>query len=157
MEYGVQSKKLEKIKFDNIEVDVDVCIVGIGSVPNTDFLKDSDLKMTGNGYIEVNAFFETSAEGVYAGGDVVVYPNTLYANRPMNISHWATAQSHGRYAALRMMKKSTDFTSVPFFWSMLFGKGLRFCGTVFDAENVHIEGDLEKLSFVAYYFDEYVA
>lgn len=152
----MQGKKLEKIKFDNIELDVDVCIVGIGSVPNTDFLKDSELKLTENGYIEVNAFFETSAEDVYAGGDVVVYPNTLFGNRLMNISHWQTAQSHGRYAALKMLKKSTEFKSVPFFWSMLFGKGLRFCGTVYDAENVFVDGELDKLCFVAYYFDEYV-
>ena len=59
----------------------------------------------------------------------------------------------GRYAGLAMLGKSTTFKSVPFFWSMVFGKGIRFAGTIQDPQNCIIEGDLEQLSFVALYFD----
>lgn len=68
-------------------------------------------------------------ENIFAGGDVVLYPNELFENQLVNIAHWQTAQIHGRFAALTMLGKSTTFKSVPFFWSMVFGKGIRFAGT----------------------------
>lgn len=113
---------------------------------------NSDIKLN-NAFIEVNEQFETSAENVWAGGDVVLYPNVLFDNALMNIAHWQTAQIHGRFAGLAMLGKSTSFTSVPFFWSGVFGKGIRFAGTIHDPANIIIEGDLEQLSFVAIYFN----
>lgn len=124
-----------------------------GSDPNTQFLADNaDIKLS-NSFIVVNEKFQTSAEDVYAGGDVVLYPNALFDNALMNIAHWQTAQIHGRFAALAMLDKTTSFTSVPFFWSAAFGKGIRFAGTIHDPKNVYIEGDLEQLSFVAIYYN----
>jgi hypothetical protein len=62
------------------------------------------------------------------------------------------AQHHGKIAALNMMGIESHLVSVPFFWSMVCGKSLRFAGSIVDSEDVIIEGDWDKFSVVAYYF-----
>lgn len=153
VDFVIEEQLIRKVTFEGTELEADVCIIGIGSDPNTQFLADNaDIKLS-NSFIVVNEKFQTSAEDVYAGGDVVLYPNALFDNALMNIAHWQTAQIHGRFAALAMLDKTTSFTSVPFFWSAAFGKGIRFAGTIHDPKNVYIEGDLEQLSFVAIYYN----
>ena len=48
--------------------------VQIGLVPNTEFLKDSDIALTKFGEIEVNAKGETNVPGIFAAGDVTTVP-----------------------------------------------------------------------------------
>jgi hypothetical protein len=59
----------------------------------------------------------------------------------------------GRVAALNMLNKHVPFNEIPYFWTMVFGKSLRYVGNVGDTsfDNVLIEGDLVKGEFVAYY------
>ena len=48
--------------------------VQIGLVPNTDWLKDSEVKLTQRGEIEIGLHNETSLEGVFAAGDATTVP-----------------------------------------------------------------------------------
>ena len=48
--------------------------VQIGLVPNTEFLKESDIVLTKFGEIEVNAKGETNVPGIFAAGDVTTVP-----------------------------------------------------------------------------------
>lgn len=41
----------------------------------------------------------------------------------------------GRVAALNMLKKPTKIESVPFFWTVLLGKSIRYTGRVFKCQN----------------------
>lgn len=41
-------------------------------------------------------------------------------------------------------------TAVPFFWSSMFGKSVRYCGYAPTFEDVIIHGDLENLKFAAF-------
>lgn len=68
---------------------------------------------------------ESNIKGVYAGGDNAYAP---ILDTTANIGHWQLAQYHGRIAALNMAGKQTEVQTVPFFWTMLFGKGVRFAG-----------------------------
>jgi len=104
-------------------------------------------------YVLVDNNFETSEKNVFAGGDIVKYPLNLFEDKIVNVGHWQTAQTHGRKAAMSMLGKSCQLKSVPFFWSMLFGKGLRFAGNNEGFKNVIIEGQLSELKFIAYYID----
>jgi hypothetical protein len=121
----------------------------IGSDPNVNYLKDTDIRLD-DSYVVVNSNFETSVKNVYAGGDIVRYPITVLDNALVNVGHWQTAQSHGiyhnhcfiyemrlfaqiieclgKFAALNMLGKPPTFKSVPFFWAMMLGKGIRFAG-----------------------------
>ena len=68
-----------------------------------------------------------AGEDVYAGGDIVRFPLPLIGDTA-NIGHWQIAHKHGRVAAKNMVGKKTAFDGIPFFWSLLLGKGIRFCG-----------------------------
>jgi len=69
-------KKLEKMVLEDIldgkrrEIDLDGLFLAIGQMPNTDFL-GKELQLDEQGFIRVKDNVFTSAEGVFAAGDVV--------------------------------------------------------------------------------------
>uniref|UniRef100_A0A3P8WPM6 AIF family member 3 n=1 Tax=Cynoglossus semilaevis TaxID=244447 RepID=A0A3P8WPM6_CYNSE len=129
----------------------DVCVIGAGSVPSTGFLKQSGLHMDSKGFITVNKMMQTNVEGVYAGGDVVMFPFPPRNNKKVNIPHWQMAHVHGRVAALSMIGQATEMKTVPYFWSAMFGKTIRYAGYGDGFDDVIIQGDLDELRFVAFY------
>ncbi|TWW60372.1 Apoptosis-inducing factor 3 [Takifugu flavidus] len=129
----------------------DVCVIRAGSVPATGFLKQSGINMDSKGFITVNKMMQTSADGVFAGGDAVTFPFPPRNNKKVNIPHWQMAHVHGRMAALSMMDRAADIKTVPFFWSAMFGKTLRYAGYGDGFDDVIIQGDLDELRFVAFY------
>lgn len=73
---------------------------------------------------------QTNLENVYAGGDIAYAPVYCAGNIWASIGHFGLAHYHGRIAALNICKKETPLKSVPFFWTMLFGKGFRYAGKI---------------------------
>ncbi|TMS04043.1 Apoptosis-inducing factor 3 [Larimichthys crocea] len=129
----------------------DVCVIGAGSIPATGFLKQSGIHMDSKGFITVNKMMQTNADGVFAGGDVVIFPFPPRNNKKVNIPHWQMAHVHGRVAALSMMGRATEIKTVPYFWSAMFGKTIRYAGYGDGFDDVIIQGDLDELRFVAFY------
>ena len=66
-------------------------------------------------------------DDVYAAGDIVQFPLPL-AGKSVSIGHWQIAHNHGRVAGRNMAGKEESFNSIPYFWTSLFGKNLRYCG-----------------------------
>ncbi|XP_054724691.1 apoptosis-inducing factor 3-like [Uloborus diversus] len=146
---------LESVELSSgTKIPADICIVGIGVRPATEFLKDSGITMNNKGHILVNEMLETNLKGVYAGGDIVEFPLTSYENKRVNICHWQMALVHGRYAALNMIDKNAVLQTVPFFWSTMFGKSFRYAGYGEGFDEIIIKGDIESLQFIAYYCKE---
>lgn len=56
------------------QVELAGIFVQIGLVPNSEFLKGSDIELSPRGEIEVNAKGETSVAGIFAAGDVTTVP-----------------------------------------------------------------------------------
>lgn len=71
----------------------------------------------------------TSIPDVFAAGDVVEFPLAVAGGLRSVIGHWQLAKAMGKSAALNMMETSDDgrkpFKSVPFFWTVQYGKSLR--------------------------------
>ncbi|PNF40165.1 hypothetical protein B7P43_G09769 [Cryptotermes secundus] len=133
---------------DGSTLPADICVLGIGSSPATKFLDGSGVDMDKSGAIIVNKHLESNIKGVYAGGDNAYAP---ILDTTACIGHWQLAHYHGRIAALNMAGKETEVQTVPFFWTMLFGKGVRFAGYAPKFDEVVIGGSLEELKFVAHY------
>lgn len=64
-----ENDKFKGIKLKNRNLQIAAMFIYIGFLPNTEFLKNTDIKLD-NGYIVVNANHETNIPGVYACGDV---------------------------------------------------------------------------------------
>lgn len=56
------------------------------------------------------------------------------------------------FAALSILGRSRPIyeTAVPFFWSSMFGKSIRYCGHASNFDDVVIHGDLENLQFAGF-------
>ncbi|BFZ18859.1 hypothetical protein BsWGS_21898 [Bradybaena similaris] len=129
----------------------DVCVMGVGVVPATDFLKDSGLNLTSRGFISVDKHMRTNLADVYAAGDIVEFPLFTVDNQNVNIQHWQMAHQHGRIAGLSIAGKAQEIRSVPYFWTMQYGKSIRYTGYGPGYDDVILHGDLNENKFVAYY------
>ncbi|KAK3928509.1 Apoptosis-inducing factor 3 [Frankliniella fusca] len=139
------------VKLSNDQVlPADIVILGIGAHPSTSFLQDSGIDMN-RGAIVVNKFMESSIPDVFVAGDAAYAPVFASNDRPASIGHWQLAHYHGRIAARNMLGKQTELKSVPFFWTMLFGVGVRYAGFGAGFDDIVITGDLAAMSFIAHY------
>jgi len=112
---------------DGSRVDADVVVVGIGVVPNTQWLESSGLLLD-NGVV-CNGSGE-AAPGVYAAGDVARMANVWYGEAP-RIEHWTNAVEQGVHVAEQMLGSAdaaASFSSVPYFWSDQYDRKIQFVG-----------------------------
>lgn len=145
---------IKSVELENgTKLPADMLIMGVGTTFYTDFLKDSGISLEANGAVSVNNKLETNIKNIYAGGDIANAPVAAYGNKPLCIGHVGLAQYHGRVAAMNILKKEAPLQTVPYFWTMLFGKSIRYAGCGRPA-SAHIEGDVDALKFVIFFFDE---
>lgn len=135
---------------DGTILKADLVIMGVGSSCYTEFIKDTGIKMMDDGSIDVDEYLESSIPGIYAGGDIAHAPVWSYDNRKATIGHYPLAQYHGRIAALNMLNKKTPLKAVPYFWTMLFGKGVRYAGHG-KYDDILYYGSVKDLKFLAFY------
>jgi alkyl hydroperoxide reductase subunit F len=67
-------KYIDRSTSETHTVELAGVFVQIGLIPNTEWLKDSELSLTRFGEIEINARGETSMSGVFAAGDATTEP-----------------------------------------------------------------------------------
>lgn len=136
---------------DGRELKADIIIMGVGVTLNTDFLKSSGISINPNGSIDTNEFLQSNLDDIFIGGDIANSPILMTGNREA-IGHYGLAQYHGKIAAMNMCGLKEKLKTVPFFWTVLFGKSLRYTGHG-RASDVKIEGSLEEMKYVAFYFN----
>uniref|UniRef100_A0A8C8A3C6 Apoptosis inducing factor mitochondria associated 3 n=1 Tax=Otus sunia TaxID=257818 RepID=A0A8C8A3C6_9STRI len=147
-----QEGKLKEVVLKSGKVlRADVCVVGVGAVPATGFLKQSGINIDSKGFIVVNKMMQTNIPGVFAAGDAVTFPLALRNNKKVNVPHWQMAHMHGRVAALNMLAHGMEISTVPYLWTAMFGKSIRYAGHGEGFDDVVIQGDLDELKFVAFY------
>jgi NADPH-dependent 2,4-dienoyl-CoA reductase/sulfur reductase-like enzyme len=132
-------------------VPADVVVVGIGVVPNTEWLEGSDL-MLQNGIVCDDKLF--AAEGIVAAGDIARWSwHHDGAEELIRIEHWEVAAGMGRAAALGLLAGRHDapsFTPVPYFWSDQFGIRFQVLGNPGgDDEVVITQGSFDDGKFLA--------
>ncbi|MBP5160082.1 MAG: CoA-disulfide reductase [Lachnospiraceae bacterium] len=87
----------------------DLVIVAVGVRPSTGFLKDTGIKLAGNGAIIVNRRLETSVPDVYAAGDCIL----VYNKETGDDSFYAlgtVANKCGRIAGANICGAGLEFT-----------------------------------------------
>ncbi|XP_027780064.1 apoptosis-inducing factor 3 isoform X4 [Marmota flaviventris] len=96
LELRAQEGKLKEVVLKSSKViRADVCVVGIGAVPATGFLRQSGIGLDSRGFIPVNKMMQTNVPGVFAAGDAVTFPLAWRNNRKVNIPHWQMAHAQG--------------------------------------------------------------
>jgi NADPH-dependent 2,4-dienoyl-CoA reductase/sulfur reductase-like enzyme len=145
-EGSVEAAMLE----DGERIPADVVIVGTGVRPATDFI--AGIELAHDGGIPVDAGMR-AAPDVFAAGDIAQFPLPRTSDA-VRIEHWRVAQQHARVAAINMAGADARYMGVPYFWTYHFGKRLEYLGHANNPDDVVIDGDLERQTFIAYLLRE---
>jgi NADPH-dependent 2,4-dienoyl-CoA reductase/sulfur reductase-like enzyme len=129
-------------------VEADLAVVGVGVVPNVDFLADSGV-VCDNGVV-VNRRFEANVPGVYAAGDVANFYDPLYERR-RRIEHWSNANYQGTEVGRILAGEGGGYDTVSSFFTEIFGISLKVFGDVSRFDAYASEGSLAERDFVAFY------
>lgn len=143
--------KVERVTLsDGTTLDADLVVVGIGTVPCTDWLAESGVQIADG--IVADDTLATTAPGVYAAGDVVRWRNPAF-DTSMRLEHWTSAAEQGALAARNALDPSAakPYSTVPYFWSDWYGTRIQFVGVAGDADVTVVDGDIESHRFVALY------
>ncbi|MET7246447.1 FAD-dependent oxidoreductase [Methylobacterium sp. EM32] len=146
---------------DGSRIEADLVVLGTGVAPRTDLAEAAGLALAAKdegGGIAVDAYLAASAPGIYAIGDVASYPDPRSGQR-LRVEHWVHAQRQGQHVARALLAGGTSgeaaaFTETPFFWSGHYGTSLRYVGHAGSAEDVRIEGEVDKGDFAVTYRED---
>ncbi|KAF7668869.1 hypothetical protein LDENG_00282830 [Lucifuga dentata] len=153
---GENGRVKEVVLKSGTVLEADVVIAGVGVIPNTDFLAGSQVEVDCQKAVIVDKFMQTNVPDVFAAGDVTSFPLAIRGDQRVNIGHWQMSQAHGRVAALSMLKKPTKIESVPFFWTVLLGKSIRYTGYGEGYTEIIFKGKVEERKFLAFYIKDEV-
>lgn len=103
----------------------DVVVAGVGIRPRTELAEAGGLRC-GDGVL-VDDLLETSAQGIFAAGDVARFPCGPLGG-PVRIEHEDAALTMGRTAARNMAGARERYDHLPFFYSDLFDLGYEAVG-----------------------------
>ncbi|KAM6933939.1 apoptosis inducing factor mitochondria associated 4 [Xenentodon cancila] len=151
---GETGKVKELVLKSGPVLEADVVIAGIGAIPNTSFLAGSEVAVDSSKALIVDKFLRTNVPNIFGAGDVTSFPLTIRGGQRVNIGHWQMSQAHGRTAALNMLNKPTSIESVPFFWSVLVGKSIRYAGYGEGYTEIIFKGKVEERKFLAFYIKD---
>ncbi|MEU9273101.1 FAD-dependent oxidoreductase [Streptomyces sp. NPDC048251] len=112
---GAQGEVTGVALADGTVLPADDVLVAIGSLPNTEWLDGSGLKVD-NGLVCDE--FSAAAPGVYGVGDVARWHNPLFGTA-MRIEHRTNAAEQGMAVARNLLSPDArrPFAPVPYFWS----------------------------------------
>ena len=110
---------------DGSTLAVDHLLVGVGVEPDTDARRGGGLTVD-NG-VRTDARLRTSADGVYAAGDVANADHPVLGH-PLRVEHWDTAIQHGKVVAANLLGEETDADALPYFFTDQYDLGMEYVG-----------------------------
>jgi 3-phenylpropionate/trans-cinnamate dioxygenase ferredoxin reductase component len=127
-----------------------LAIVVIGTEPNLHLVLNTPLSSPGG--CPVNEYLETDEKGIYAIGDIALYPDRIYGGARRETS-CEMAKLQGAIAGANMTgRKRQKFDVIPLASAQVLGMHFDFVG---DFTMPHLDADLEgerdKLNFIARY------
>ncbi|MBV8815246.1 MAG: NAD(P)/FAD-dependent oxidoreductase [Verrucomicrobia bacterium] len=127
-----------------------LAVVVIGTEPNLQLVLNTPLSSPGG--CPVNEYLETDEKGIYAVGDIALYPDRIYGGARRETS-CEMAKLQGAIAGANMTgRKRQKFDVIPLASAQVLGMHFDFVGDFtmphLDAE---LEGARDKLNFIARY------
>ncbi|GLR28673.1 NAD(P)H-nitrite reductase [Psychrobacter pacificensis] len=130
-------------------IDADIVVLGTGVSPRTEILHE----VNDPDGVQVDAHLQLR-DGIYALGDIAKPTNQMGR---MRIEHWRVALQHGMVTAAAILNNDNVDSleaRIPFFWTMQYGKSLRYSGHAATPDHNILFGTPDTLDYIEYYFDD---
>ena len=114
-------------------VDCDLVVIGVGVEPRTELAAAAGLDVDDG--IVCDERLRTSADGVYAAGDVANARHPLLGGR-LRVEHWHNALEQGPAAARNMLGAGAPYDRIPYFFSDQYDVGMEYAGHATDWDEV---------------------
>jgi len=139
---------------DGRRIEADLVVVGAGALPDVMLARKSGLVLGDSGGVACDRRLRTSAEGVYAAGDMCEYDSVLHGRR-LRIEHEQVAAAQGRHVARAMLGSDEPFAEVPYFWSDLADWAtLEYVGNAQSWDEEVLHGNPASGTFSVWYLQE---
>jgi len=153
---GDATERVARVRLvDGSAIEADVVLVGIGAVPNTEWLEGSGVALDDGVSCDATCtVLDTRGQplpGIVAAGDVARYDSVLFGER-IRVEHWTHAAEQADRAAQTLLGESAPWSNAPLFWSDQYGMRIQFAGRAREGDLLHVcEGSLEARRFVTLY------
>ena len=141
--------QVQQVKCNNdLTLDADMVIVGIGVIPNTELAAEAGLEV-GNGIV-VDEFARTADPDIVAAGDCTFHPNDILGFS-LRLESVPNAMDQSKSAAASICGTDKAYHALPWFWSDQYNIKLQIAGFNKGYERVVLRGEPSSDSFVAWY------
>ncbi len=138
---------------DGSAVAADLVVIGVGSIPVTDWLVDSGIPLATpalGGGILADEFGRTPVDGVWTVGDVAAWRHHTGTHR--RVEHWTNAGEQAQLLAGALLGAELPATArVPYVWSDQYDLKIQILGAPSPADDIRIIED-NGHKFVAHYY-----
>lgn len=116
--------------------------------PTSSLTKSKDGSFLTDPFLKIRSI--SGAADVFAAGDCCSFPD-FRTGRDLRIEHWNTAMEQGSIVAKNMLGKYKPYSTIPYFWTEIFGKKFKMVGSVDTFQHSVVEGDCDEMKFVVWY------
>jgi 3-phenylpropionate/trans-cinnamate dioxygenase ferredoxin reductase component len=135
-------------------IDADLVVVGVGATPDVMLARKAGLELGETGGVACDSALRTSAEGIFAAGDMCEYDSVVHGRR-LRIEHEEVAAAQGRHAARALLGSDEPYAEVPYFWSDLADWAtLEYVGPAPGWHEELVHGDPAEDAFSVWYLHE---
>jgi NTE family protein len=133
------------------EAPADLAIVGIGVDPGTGWLDGSGIEIDeASRGVVVDERYATSAEGVFAAGDVAAFYDPVFGRR-RRIEHWSNANLQGQQLGRILAGSDEGYDAVSTFFTEIFGTSYKVFGDSHGADELVQDGAFAEGPAVVHY------
>jgi 3-phenylpropionate/trans-cinnamate dioxygenase ferredoxin reductase subunit len=135
-------------------VPADAVICGVGAQPDVMLARKSGLALGELGGVLCDSRLRTSAEHVFAAGDICEYDSVVHG-RVMRIEHEEVAAAQGATVARNMLGADAPHDVVPYFFSDLSDwASLEYVGPALSWDEEVVRGSVDDGAFAIWYLED---
>jgi len=137
------------------EVPAQLVVCGVGVTPDVMLARNADLEMGDSGGIRCDARLRSSADCIWAAGDVCEYESVVHDGTRIRVEHADHAWNQGAYAGRAMLGAEEPYDVVPYFFSDLADwSSLEYVGPARDWDQEIVAGSMESGEFGIWYLKD---
>jgi 3-phenylpropionate/trans-cinnamate dioxygenase ferredoxin reductase subunit len=134
-------------------LDAEMVVMGTGVVPDVMLARSAGLTLGEAGGVACSSSLATSAEGVWAAGDICEFDSVVHGRR-LRVEHFEVAKAQGAAAGEAMLGRGGDYTEIPYFWSDFADWcTLEYVGPAERWDREVVRGSVEDGEFTIFYLD----